>query len=83
MSKKKSGAKKTKEKETLCWNCYRADHWVDEDVVCPWAKSGQPVEDWDATSKPVKGTTDATRSFYVKDCPLFIPDPPKKRRHVK
>lgn len=82
-NKKKSSSPKRKEKDTLCWNCYRADHWVEEDIECPWAKCGQPVDGWDAVSTPVRGTTDTTKSFCVIACPLFKPDPPRKRRLVK
>lgn len=51
----------TKQDETLCWDCRKFSGG------CPWSKSFQPVEGWDAIPREI-GTTD---SFCVKACPLF------------
>lgn len=55
---------------TICWDCSRA---CGADM-CSWAKSGKPVDGWDAEYDPVNMSWyGPTESYKVHSCPLFKP----------
>lgn len=56
-------------KQTLCWSCQRA---VKE---CPWSANFEPVPGWDAEETVLTTDTTSARSYHVKACPLYDPDP--------
>ena len=66
--------------QTLCWRCTKAIG------TCSWSEEFIPVNGWDATPVKIKSTPPMgcdvkyIDSFYVKSCPEFIPDPPRKSR---
>lgn len=60
---------KSKERQTLCWDCQRA---VKE---CPWSANFEPVEGWDAEPTVIMSTYCPQPSYLVRACPLFEPDP--------
>lgn len=66
--------KPEKPRGSLCWYCHLADHWVDEPTPCPWAEHGKPVEGWTAKETRMPGEPESVRSFFVKECPLYIPN---------
>jgi predicted nucleic acid-binding Zn ribbon protein len=55
-----------KKNETLCWTCQNACGG------CSWSRSFEPVEGWEA--KP------SADSFFVINCPQFIPDEVRKEK---
>lgn len=56
---------------TLCWDCQRAAGPVEN--RCSWSLELRPVKGWTARkSRIIEG------SYYVKKCPLFTPDEPRK-----
>jgi len=60
---------KNNTKQTLCWDCQRA---VKE---CPWSANFEPVEGWDAEETLIMAEYRPLKSYHVKACPLFEPDP--------
>ena len=77
-----NGGHKT-QPDQLCWNCKRCTN--PEDLPCPWAADGTPVDGWVAeqgieyfhdckiAGEPKKsmGTT-----YVITQCPLYIKDKP-------
>ena len=71
---------------TLCVGCRHAAKGYAS--PCPWAREFQPVPGW--TAEPTeRSVTHGNRyhtwtvkeaSFCVQACPLFAPDPPRRRR---
>ena len=66
------------EKETLCWDCQNAYAHK-----CCWMERCHPVEGWDAMPTRIRiyadGTAAAIRSYLVRACPNYIPDPLQAR----
>lgn len=66
--------------DTLCWECYRSVHWVDDPASCSWAKKFKPVDGWNAIEvKRENGDI----GYCVLACPLFQKEKQKKKRRVK
>jgi hypothetical protein len=42
---------------------------------CPWMSKGQPVPGWDAEDDEVKVSDRVLKTYYIKNCPLFVPHP--------
>lgn len=59
-------------KPSLCWDCYRCDHWINEPVVCSWARDFKPVEGWKAEPTEFWMGKRKIPSFHVIECPLFL-----------
>ena len=73
---------KSPKEQTLCWDCYRSDHWEDDPTPCPWARDFEPVEGWVADHRTVRAECNRmAESYFVIKCPLFEPD--KKRNKAK
>ena len=66
---------------TLCWNCQRATG------LCSWSEKFIPVEGWVADRNDIRievqnQYTRATKydeSYFVRECPLFVRDKPRKK----
>jgi hypothetical protein len=59
-------------KPSICIKCKRAAHF--KEFPCPWAKSFEAVPGWEA-EKVVRVRYEKTEeSYYIKKCPLFMPD---------
>lgn len=71
---------------TLCCDCDHAGHG--DRAACSWVREFKPVDGWDAdevhrkdwvhVGKGKSELQDIT-SYRVKSCPLYKPDPPRKR----
>ena len=65
---------------TLCWFCRHAVPSDEKGTGCPWSRDMQPVEGWNAVSKPILirvGTKRLKRyaeSYLVRSCPLYEKD---------
>lgn len=57
--------------DTLCWLCEKSCT-----KECSWARSFDPVEGWDAEETVIAGYTNLIQSFFVKNCPEFLPSDP-------
>lgn len=68
--------------KSLCWGCYRADHFLHDGFYCPWAANFVPVNGWSAIpSRIVSAEIDEIiDSFEVVECPLFTAEKKKERR---
>lgn len=43
--------------------------------ACPWMSKGKPVPGWDAEDSVVKVEQREVKTYYIKNCPLFVPHP--------
>jgi hypothetical protein len=68
--------KKPKEKESLCWRCYIADHFFHDGFYCSWSANFIPVSGWSAEPTEIVSTEidEIIDSFRVDRCPLFVGD---------
>lgn len=68
--------------KSLCWRCYRADHFLHDGFYCPWAANFIPVNGWKVD--PARIVSDEIDeiidSFEVVECPLFTAEKKKERR---
>lgn len=55
-------------KQTLCWDCRK------DGRECPWMRDFEPVPGWEAEETLIMATYLPTKSFHVKQCPLFEPN---------
>ena len=86
-AKRESAAHERRKNCTLCWDCVKAgDGNLSE---CPWVREFKPVDGWTAVATKVKVTdgkpafgykTQMRDSYYVSECPMFEPDPPRSNR---
>lgn len=71
-------------KPTLCWRCQNAV--PDGTHGCPWSEKEKPVPGWNAEQNNLlqqyywrgKTASHYVTSYRVIDCPLFVPDLPRK-----
>lgn len=60
---------KGKYKRTLCWDCANATN-----SGCSWSRSLDPVEGWTAVEDEMLTNYKNKKTFFVIECPQFIPD---------
>lgn len=76
--KPKTSVQPQKWTQQLCWTCARAANTPEkgEDgklyFICSWANKLKPVRGWTVTELCGKK--------YITDCPLYVADPPRKRK---
>lgn len=75
--------KKPKERESLCWRCYRADHFFHDGFYCSWAANFIPVSGWKAEPNQIVEIEGIIDSFRVDKCPLFISNKAIKKEGVE
>lgn len=44
---------------------------------CPWLRSGQAVDGWDADQIEWRGSA-GVKTYFIKKCPLFVKPPPRQ-----
>lgn len=54
---------------TLCWNCGKA---TNIDGKCSWSRELKPVDGWEASEKYYKSNGGHRKTYFVKNCPLFV-----------
>lgn len=61
-------------KDTKCWSCRRSCTSLEHQ--CSWTRSWIPVKGWDAKETICDRHPGgmAVKSFFVKSCPLYVPD---------
>lgn len=83
-SPRRAGAPRGKRRATLCWTCSQGPR-----SGCPWFAEHRPVPGWTAERRDIpiqlwdgrRQVCEKAESYRVKACPLYRPDPPRRKRN--
>lgn len=72
---RKSRAVAAPREQQLCWRCRHAAG----PTMCRWALDGEVIPGWDAEQQDITcGDGRIIDTYYIKACPEFEPDPPRR-----